>query len=75
VTDALANDVSDILKNAGTPPDKNHLASSDLLRIVAIWWWVLPAAGIPVWVGLFVSLVLIVAGLWMLRKGWVSIGS
>jgi hypothetical protein len=75
VTDAFANDVSDILKNAGAPPDKNNLASSDLLRIVAIWWWVLPAAGIPVWMGLLFAIVLVVTGVWMIRKGWIAINS
>ncbi|MGL5879913.1 MAG: hypothetical protein ACRC2V_19325 [Xenococcaceae cyanobacterium] len=71
VADAFANNVSDILKNAGTPPDKNHLASSDLLRIVAVWWWILPAAGISVWVGFIFAMLLIITGIWMLRRGWI----
>jgi hypothetical protein len=70
LADAFANDVSEVLKNAGTPPDGNKLASSDLLRIVAVWWWVLPAAGISVWVGAIFALFLILGGIWMIRRGW-----
>jgi hypothetical protein len=37
------------------------------LDSVALWWWLLPAVGIPAVVGLIVSLMMIGAGLLMLR--------
>ncbi|MBE9130239.1 hypothetical protein IQ258_29940, partial [Coleofasciculus sp. LEGE 07081] len=54
---ALTTDVRDVLRESGVPPEPGQMASAELLRIVAVWWWVLPAAGIPIWVGgLFAAL-------------------
>ncbi|GBF80463.1 hypothetical protein [Aphanothece sacrum] len=70
VGDALSTNVEDVLKNVGAPPTVGNLVSSDLLRIVAVWWWVLPAAGIPIWVGFMIALFLVGSGVWILRWGW-----
>ena len=35
----------------------------DILRTVALWWWMLPAVGIPAWLGAAFSLVLAACGL------------
>lgn len=68
--DAFSRDVRDVIANVGAPPGAGDLAKSDLLRIVAVWWWVLPAAGIPIWVGFLLAVLLVVAGIWFLRRGW-----
>jgi hypothetical protein len=68
--DAFSIDVRQVISNVGTPPELGNLASSDLLRIVAVWWWVLPAAGIPIWVGFILALILIGLGTWILWRGW-----
>lgn len=73
INDALASDVKDLLKESGTLPSSGKLASAELLRTVAVWWWVLPAAGIPLWVGGTLSFILIVMGIWVLLRGWASI--
>ncbi|EDX73867.1 hypothetical protein MC7420_5747 [Coleofasciculus chthonoplastes PCC 7420] len=48
------------------------MTSAQLLHIVAVWWWVLPAVGIPVWVGGLLAALLIGAGVWVLRWGWLQ---
>ncbi|MEA5535282.1 hypothetical protein [Crocosphaera sp. XPORK-15E] len=70
--DAFSNNVQDVLNNVGGPPGEGDIVNSDLLKIVAVWWWVLPAAGIPIWVGFFVALLLIILGIWVLRWGWLQ---
>ena len=72
---AMSTNVADILSQAGAPPDSGNLASAELARIVAVWWWVLPAAGIPIWVGFALALMLMVAGIWVLRQGWLLVRS
>jgi hypothetical protein len=73
--DAFSTDVRTVISNVGAPPVLGELASSDLLRIVAVWWWVLPAAGIPIWVGFLVAMMLILTGIWILRRGWLQLDS
>ena len=68
--EAFSTDIRDVLSGVGVVPTKGELASSDLLRIVAVWWWMLPAAGIPVWVGFSIAIMMLVAGVWILRRGW-----
>jgi hypothetical protein len=48
--------VSDTRASGGTTEDQV------LLNVIALWWWGLPAAGIPWWLGLLVSLAMIGAG-------------
>ncbi len=66
----LNSDVANVLKDAGAPPAPGSLATSQLLQIVAVWWWVLPAAGIPLWIGFVIAIMLIASGVWLLMKGW-----
>jgi hypothetical protein len=73
LSDAFSSDVAQVLKGVGEPPVAGKLASSDLLRIVAVWWWVLPAAGIPIWVGFAIATIMVGLGIWILRRGWMSI--
>ena len=65
---AMTTDVRAVLQSAGTPPELGNLASSDLLQIIAVWWWVMPAAGIPIAVGMTLALLLVVAGLWCIWR-------
>lgn len=71
--DAFASNIKDILTQAGAPPASGELAKAQLLRLVAVWWWLLPAAGIPIWVGVAFALILVGTGIWMLLRGWVSL--
>ncbi len=68
--DAFNTDVRDVLGNVGAPPNVGDSVTSELLRIVAVWWWVLPAAGIPIWVGLAIALLMVSLGIGILCWGW-----
>lgn len=62
VADARGNDVREMFRQAGTPATK--IASSRALRVVAVWWWVLPVVHIPRWIGALVSLMTVLCGAW-----------
>ncbi len=70
VQEAFNTDIKEVLSGVGIVPSKGELASSDLLRIVAVWWWMLPVAGIPIWIGFLMALMMIALGVWSLRRGW-----
>ncbi|HEY9596359.1 MAG TPA: hypothetical protein V6D33_01655, partial [Cyanophyceae cyanobacterium] len=57
----------------GAPPAGGEMAKAQLARIVAVWWWLLPAAGIPLWLAVALALILVGLGVWMLRRGWVGL--
>lgn len=61
VRDAQSADVRELLAQRGAAP-ASSIAGSRALRIVAVWWWVLPAARIPRAVGVGVSLILVALG-------------
>lgn len=67
---ATTTDVGTVLKSAGEAPAVGNLTSSNLLQIVAVWWWVLPAAGIPVIVGFGIALLLVAVSWWCFWQGW-----
>ena len=67
---AFSTPVQDIIANAGTPPPPDNFTQAELLRIVAVWWWFLPAAGIPLWVGVAIATTLVGSGIWFLKSGW-----
>lgn len=71
--DAFASNASNILREAGAPPPGGEMAKAQLARIVAVWWWLLPAAGIPVWLAVALALILVGLGVWMLHRGWVGL--
>lgn len=70
VSDALQSNVKDILTEAGTAENSGKLASAQILTVVTVWWWVLPAAGIPLWIGVALAFLLIGAGVWLLLREW-----
>jgi hypothetical protein len=61
VRQALHTDVRVLGNDAGRPDGK-------LLKTVALWWWALPIAGIPAWIGaVLMCFVLAAGGRFMLR--------
>jgi hypothetical protein len=64
IADARNQDVREIFHQRNTPSET--IASSRALRIVAVWWWVLPIVHIPRFVGLACSLAMIFCGCWLL---------
>ncbi|MBT9317345.1 hypothetical protein [Leptothoe spongobia] len=70
LSDAFSTPVQEIINNVGQPPPLGQLSKAELLRIVAVWWWFLPAAGIPTWVGVAIALTMVSIGLWLLRISW-----
>ncbi|MEO0867112.1 MAG: hypothetical protein AAFY17_01455 [Cyanobacteria bacterium J06642_11] len=72
LADAFSTPVQEILSNVGAAPPPGELATSELLRIVAVWWWFLPVAGIPTWIGIAIALGMIATALWLLRLSWMT---
>ncbi|NJL85741.1 MAG: hypothetical protein HC886_06770 [Leptolyngbyaceae cyanobacterium SM1_1_3] len=68
---ALSVDVRSVLNSAGTPPAAGNLLSADLMQVMAVWWWFLPAVGMPLWLGIVAALGLIAGGVSCLW-GWHS---
>jgi hypothetical protein len=67
VQDAQKSDVREIFQQRSSSP-ANTISSSRALRVVAIWWWVLPIAHVPrIW-GVAVSLVLLISGFLLIRR-------
>jgi hypothetical protein len=56
----------------GAPESGGTTEDQVLLNVVALWWWGLPAVGIPWLAGLLVSLAMIATGAFMLARvaGW-----
>jgi hypothetical protein len=56
------NDVSHLIREAGAG---YHRTSDEMpsLRIVALWWWMLPAVHIPAWIGALVAFVMLTSGI------------
>jgi hypothetical protein len=61
IEDARNFDVRDLLSQRGVSP-ASTISSSRALRIVAVWWWVLPIAHVPRIFGAAASLLLLFAG-------------
>jgi hypothetical protein len=61
VEDARTFDVRGLMSQRGDSP-ASTISSSRALRVVAIWWWVLPIAHVPRIFGAMISLLLIVFG-------------
>jgi hypothetical protein len=66
IRDATRTDVRKIYAERETPG--TTIASSRAYRVVAVWWWVLPLAGVSRWVGFLVALILIAAGCYLLIR-------
>ena len=63
-----ADQVGAFVRQAGSEPVARTVASSRALRVVNLWWWMLPAVGIPRIAGAAVSLALLIAGLWLIAR-------
>jgi hypothetical protein len=64
--DASHHNVRDLFAQRGEPSQR--MGDSRALRIIALWWWVLPIAHIPRWIGLVLSAVLISGALVILVR-------
>ncbi len=58
--------VKEIFGQRGAP--SQTIENSRALRIVAVWWWVLPVVGISRWLGIVISLILVLLGCLVLLK-------
>ena len=59
INDAMQNDLRTVFKSIG-----KHQLRGALTRIVPVWWWLLPIAGIPQWVGALIAVLMASFGLW-----------
>jgi len=66
VRDARNQDVRELFSKRSTPSET--IASSRALRVVAVWWWVLPIVHIPRSVGIACSLAMVSWGCWVLLR-------
>jgi len=65
IQDARHSDVSQLIAQRTDVP-ASKISDSRALRIVAVWWWVLPVVHIPRLWGVLVSAVLVLSGIWLL---------
>jgi hypothetical protein len=70
VEDAEKSDVREIFARRGTP--SRTISESRALRVVALWWWVLPIVHIPRIIGAAVSLVMMLIGCWIIYRARVA---
>jgi len=63
-----ADQVGAFVHQAGNAPLAASVESSRTLRIVNLWWWMLPAMGVPRVAGAAVSLTLLIVGLWLIAR-------
>ena len=61
-----ADQVGAFAHRAGNVPLATSIEALRTLRIVNLWWWMLPAVGIPRAAGAAVSLALLIIGLWLI---------
>ncbi|HVB82197.1 MAG TPA: hypothetical protein VNE82_19875 [Candidatus Binataceae bacterium] len=61
-----ADQVGAFVHQAGNAPLAASVESSRTLRIVNLWWWMLPVLGIPRAAGAAVSFALLLMGLWLI---------
>lgn len=73
VENASQNDVREVIRQAGAPPKAGEFASAELLKIVAVWWWMLPIIGIPVWIGFLMAMGMVGVGIWSLYNTWLLV--
>jgi hypothetical protein len=66
IQDARQSDVRQLLSQRTEQP-ASTISTSRSLRVVGVWWWVLPVVHIPrVW-GILISGLLAVCGIWLLQ--------
>jgi hypothetical protein len=67
IADARQADVRDLFSHHGESP-ASTVASSRALRIVAVWWWLLPIAHVPRAIGAAISILLLGCGCTLLSR-------
>jgi hypothetical protein len=72
IRSAAKRNPADLVNDRSAQGGRQRTENQQLLNVVALWWWVLPAAGIPWPLGLLVALAMLGAGgLLLLRlAGW-----
>ncbi|HEY2524635.1 MAG TPA: hypothetical protein VGI29_06225, partial [Candidatus Binataceae bacterium] len=63
-----ADEVGAFVHQAGRAPLATSVESSRALKILNLWWWMLPALGIPRAAGAAVSAALLACGLWLIAR-------
>ena len=63
--DAMHTPVTSLTDRLQSGPS-SHIAGSKALRVVALWWWLLPAAHISRWIGVLISALLTTLGIWLI---------
>ena len=63
-----ADQVGAFVHQAGSAPLASTVENSRALRIVNLWWWMLPAIGVPRIAGVAVSITLLIAGVWLIVR-------
>ncbi len=71
LSDARHTDVRLLVQHAGESTD-NSEASWRTLRVVAVWWWMLPLARIPRAFGAAASVFMAISGLVMIWLAWIG---
>jgi hypothetical protein len=66
VQDAAKADPHTLITQSGV--HSRTVSDAPLLHGLAVWWWYLPALGIPLWVGVLIALGMIVAAAFILRR-------
>jgi hypothetical protein len=66
IADARSQDVRELFHQRNAPSET--IASSRALRIVALWWWMLPIIHIPRFLGFACSLAMVICGSWVLLR-------
>jgi hypothetical protein len=68
IADARQTDVIQVVREAGGPQrGPEHWRA---LRVVAVWWWLLPAARIPRIIGALIAFGMILSGSWFIFRAW-----
>ena len=61
------NNVKSILRRAGSYHARTDQMPS--LQVIALWWWMLPAAGIRAWIGAILALTMVACGIALVARG------
>lgn len=68
IQDARKSDVRQLLASRGESP-ASAIATSRALRVVAVWWWVLPVVHVPRLLGVLLAGIMAGSGIWVLVSG------
>lgn len=68
VGDALRSDVRDLAREPRATGTDGRLPTS--LRMIPLWWWILPVLGVPRWIGAALAAGMLGGGAWLLVREW-----